>query len=567
MINVLIEHIDIWVTAQTTKISGRVNGANNHSPYGIRKLRELILKLAVRGKLVPQDPADEPASVLLEKIAEEKERLINRSKIKKQKSLIEIQDDEKQLELPQGWAYTRYGDLFSLRKGKIPKTLSGENIGLPYLDIEALDRDNILRYTDDKKCPLSTDEDILVVCDGSRSGLVLNGKNGVVGSTLAVIDTPKSIQSYVKLLFQEAFQRLNTSMKGAAIPHLDTKNLIVDVIGLPPQNEQHRIVVKVNELMGLCDQLEQQQTDSDATHQTLVETLLATLTNSTDQNDFAEAWQRIANHLDNLFTTENRIDQLRQTILHLAVMGKLVPQEPNDEPANVLLQKIGREKARLVEEEGLRTTAKIEIDPREEYIHRQAGWEYCRLGNLAKFVDYRGRTPMKIESGVPLITAKNVRSGFISREPQEFISENEYEVWMTRGFPKVGDILFTTEAPLGNVALVDIEEIFALAQRVICFQLHEPDTAPFLKVVMMSRPFQEQLTHLATGMTATGIKSAKLKEIPVPIPPLAEQHRIVAKVDRLMALCDTLKSRLNEIQATQVQLADAVVEQVTLLRK
>ena len=174
---------------------------------------------------------------------------------------------------------------------------------------------------------------------------------------------------------------------------------------------------------------------------------------------------------------------------------------------------------------------------------------------------------MKIESGVPLITAKNVRSGFISREPQEFISENEYEVWMTRGFPKVGDILFTTEAPLGNVALVDIEEIFALAQRVICFQLHEPDTAPFLKVVMMSRPFQEQLTHLATGMTATGIKSAKLKEIPVPIPPLAEQHRIVAKVDRLMALCDTLKSRLNEIQATQVQLADAVVEQVTLLRK
>jgi hypothetical protein len=208
MVNLITENIDIWTSAQTQKTNGvgRGNGSTNQSLYGIKKLRELILELAVRGKLVPQDPNDEPASVLLEKITKEKARLIKEGKTKKQKPLIEIQDEDKKFILPKSWAYTRNGNLFSLRKGKNPKNLSDENIGYPYLDIEALDRDNILRYTDDERCPRSTDEDILVVCDGSRSGLVLNGKNGVVGSTLAVIDTPRFIQPYVKLLFQEAFR-------------------------------------------------------------------------------------------------------------------------------------------------------------------------------------------------------------------------------------------------------------------------------------------------------------------------------------------------------------------------
>ena len=121
------------------------------------------------------------------------------------------------------------------------------------------------------------------------------------------------------------------------------------------------------------------------------------------------------------------------------------------------------------------------------------------------------------------------------------MTEDEYESWMTRGYPKLGDLLFTTEAPLGNVAVIDIQERFALAQRVICLQLHKPDIGNFLKWLIMSVPFQRQLLDNATGMTAKGIKSARLKEIPIPLPTLAEQHRIVAKIDRLMARCDELE--------------------------
>jgi len=257
------------------------------------------------------------------------------------------------------------------------------------------------------------------------------------------------------------------------------------------------------------------------------------------------------------------VKKLRELILELAVRGKLVPQDPNDEPASVLLEKIIEEQDRLISDHGLRTKAKVEITQQEEYLTRQQGWSYYRLGNIARFIDYRGRTPKKIEAGIPLITAKNIRFGYISREPREFITEAEYNEWMTRGFPKIGDILFTTEAPLGNVALVDIEEKFALAQRAICFQLHVPEIAHFLKVLIMSRIFQNQLIENATGMTATGIKSSKLKEIPIPLPPLPEQHRIVAKVDELMALCDQLEQEQTDNSETHQLLVKTLLDTLT----
>jgi len=313
--------------------------------------------------------------------------------------------------------------------------------------------------------------------------------------------------------------------------------------------------------MALCDRLEAQQADAESAHAQLVQALLGSLTQSAGAEDFAANWQRLAEHFHALFTTESSIDALKQTLLQLAVMGKLVPQDPNDEPASALLKRVAEKKARLISEEGLRTTAREDVPEAEYYFTLHAGWASYRLGNIARFIDYRGRTPTKTPSGVPLITAKNVRPGFISREPQEFIADTDYLSWMTRGFPRVGDMLFTTEAPMGNVAIIDIPDQFALAQRVICFQLHELEIGPFLKLVMMSSGFQAQLSDAATGMTATGIKSSRLKEIPVPVPPLPEQHRIVAKVDQLMALCDQLKTRLTQARQLNEQLATALVEQ------
>lgn len=150
--------------------------------------------------------------------------------------------------------------------------------------------------------------------------------------------------------------------------------------------------------------------------------------------------------------------------------------------------------------------------------------------------------------------------GYLDWEPREFIAESTFEKWMTRGFPEVGDLFFTTEAPLGNICLNDIEKPFAIAQRLICFKPYGPTNSHFYMLAIMSKSIQRMLNGLATGMTAAGIKAAKLKPIPLPVPPEEEQSRIVAKVEQLIALCDVLTTRIRDAVATQRHLADSVVE-------
>ncbi|MBF8651544.1 restriction endonuclease subunit S [Pseudomonas putida] len=540
------------------------------APNGIKKLRELILELAVRGKLVPQDPSDEPASELLKRIAEEKARLVAQGKIKKQKPLAGVEEAALPFELPVAWVWARLGEITNFgtttKKDEIPDDAW-------VLDLEDIEKDTsrLLQKARFYERNSLSDKNSFV------KGDVLYGKlrpylNKVLvaeddGFCTTEILPFRCHGPFVAHYFMVALKSpyflsyVNAKSYGMKMPRLGTEDGRQALFPLPPLAEQHRIVAKVDELMALCDRLEARQVDAVSAHVQLVQALLGSLTQASDAEDFAQSWQRLAEHFHALLTTESSIDALKQALLQLAVMGKLVPQDPSDEPASELLKRIAEEKTRLISEEGLRTTARDDVPEAEHYFRLHTGWASCRLGNLARFIDYRGRTPTKTSSGVPLITAKNVRPGFISRDPQEFIADTDYLSWMTRGFPRVGDMLFTTEAPMGNVAIIDIAERFALAQRVICFQLHELETGPFLKLALMSSGFQAQLSDAATGMTATGIKSSRLREIPVPIPPLAEQHRIVAKVDELMALCDQLKARLNQARQVHEHLASALVEQ------
>lgn len=175
-------------------------------------------------------------------------------------------------------------------------------------------------------------------------------------------------------------------------------------------------------------------------------------------------------------------------------------------------------------------------------------------------MDYRGKTPPKTQEGIPLITAKNVRMGYLDREPREYISPSTFGDWMTRGFPEVGDLFFTTEAPLGNICLNDIEKSFAIAQRLICFKPYGPTNTRFFMYVIMSAPMQAVLDDQATGMTAKGIKAAKLKPLALPVPPKKEQARIVARVDELLSLCAALRARIADADDIQRSLANSIVD-------
>ena len=266
---------------------------------------------------------------------------------------------------------------------------------------------------------------------------------------------------------------------------------------------------------------------------------------------------------------------LRQKILDLAIRGKLVPQDPNDEPAEVLLERIREQKQQMFKEGKLKKKD-IKNDTiifkGEDNLHYEKfqdgtvkciedeipfevpeGWAWCKLNDIYNFIDYRGATPTKITNGIPLVTAKNVKSGYIDYTIDDYISEEEFKERQQRGISKKGDILFTTEAPLGNAALADMEK-FSAGQRLITFQQYGSKNELINYVMLMfilSDFFQQQLYVNKTGSTVAGIKAAILKTLWIPVPPYNEQLRISNTLKSAINLIDSI-SKNKEILSTSI---------------
>jgi type I restriction enzyme M protein len=181
--------------------------------------------------------------------------------------------------------------------------------------------------------------------------------------------------------------------------------------------------------------------------------------------------------------------------------------------------------------------ARAVLDHYRPHIPIHPDWPMAALGEVCRFIDYRGKTPEKTASGLPLITAKNVREGYINPEPREFIAEVDYDAWMTRGIPQVGDVLFTMEAPLGNVAEITMTSRFALAQRLVALCPNRDIlVGAFLKDLLLTRTLQDKILAHQSGTTVYGIKASVLKELTIPVPPLATQQTIVAEIEAEQAL-------------------------------
>ena len=584
--NLITEHLDIWTAAQTPKANGgrgRGRNTNGQTLYGIKKLRELILELAVRGKLVPQDSNDEPASVLLEKIAKEKARLIKEGKIKKQKPLPEIGEDEKPFELPVGWSLARLGNITCrIGSGSTPRGGKSAYIesGIPFLRSQNV-WNHGLEFGAVAFIPEETHEkmsntivlpnDILLNITGASLGRCAIYPSGLgeanVSQHVTIIRLIEAkIRFYLHFCILSPYTQslIWGRQVGMAREGLSKKVLELFEIPIPPLAEQNRIVTKVDELMDLCDQLEQQQTDSNATHQTLVETLLATLTNAADQKEFSELWQRIADHFDTLFTTEQSIDRLKQTILQLAVMGKLVPQDPNDEPASVLLEKIAKEKARLIKVGKIKKQKPLaEITDEEKRFELPEEWTWARLQDAIDVRDGTHDTPKEaIGPGTyPLVTSKNFCNGAINFDEARRISAEDHFSIAKRSFVERYDILFSMiGGNLGNQVMVCDDRPFSV-KNVALFKYYDKElTSPFFIKIFLEH-LALDLQSRAAGGAQPFVSLGFLRNLAIAIPPFKEQHRIVAKVDELMALCDNLKARLNDVQTTEVQLADVLVAQ------
>ncbi|MBA8079476.1 restriction endonuclease subunit S [Enterobacter asburiae] len=579
----ITDHIDIWSSAlQTRSTAGR--GSNGKVDlYGIKKLRELILELAVRGKLVPQDPNDEPAYELLKRIAAEKAELVKQGKIKKQKPLPEISEDEKPFELPEGWEWVRFGDISEIERGGSPRPikdyLTTDEAGLNWIKIGDTDiGGKYISSTDEKIKPSGLHKtrmvypgDFLLTNSMSFGRPYITLIEGCIHdgwlriSPLSLLD-----KDFLYLLLSSPFiiKAFKEKASGAVVLNLNADKVRETFILIPPFAEQQRIVAKVNELMSLCDQLEQQSLTSLNAHQQLVVTLLATLTDSQNAEELAENWERISLHFDTLFTTEASIDALKQTILQLAVMGKLVPQDPNDEPASELLKHIEQEKAQLVKEGKIKKQKPLPpVSDEEKPFALPVGWEWCRFedvvdiqSGITKGRNLAGRTLIS----VPYLRVANVQRGYLQLSDIKSIEipveeKDKYHV-------QKGDLLITEGGDWDTVGRTAVwtDATFYVANQNHVFKarpLVNELNVKWLETFMnssVSRDYfagaSKQTTNLAS------INKTQLRGCFIALPPISETSRILDQYISLLNVCDTLKSRLLSAQQTQLHLADALTD-------
>ncbi len=583
--NLLTEHMAIWTAADTEKKSGRGRASGNAgSVYGVKKLRELILELAVRGKLVPQDLNDEPASELLKRIQVEKAKLIAEGKLKKEKPLALIDENEKPFELPKGWEFARLSYVANLENGDRGKNYPNKDAlvqeGVPFVNAGHLEngfvnKSEMTFITEERFNLLSggkfIENDILFCLRGSLGKCaVVNGINkGAIASSLVIIRVNSNLDLnyfYNYLTSNLLMQSVRKYDNGTAQPNLSSTDLAKFVLPIPPITEQHRIVAKVDELMVLCDQLEQQHSNAQEAHETLVSQLLATLTQSQNAAEFNANWQRIYAHFDVLFTTEASIDALKQTLLQLAVMGKLVPQDPNDEPASELLKRIQAEKAKLIAEGKLKKEKPLApITEDEKPFQLPNGWEWVQLREITlKITDGEHLSPTKTESGMPLVSAKDVKAEGLDLSDTNFVKFEDGLVFRERCNPEYRDVLICSRGTIGRCTLVETDEIFCLMGSVILLKNSSEYSPNYLTRYLQTTLAQVWMTGASSATAVSALYLKDVAKLGVPIPPLAEQHRIVAKVDAVMTLCDQLKTRIQQANQQQQTIADALVAQAVI---
>lgn len=550
------------------------------APGGVARLRELILTLAVQGKLVPQDPKDEPASELLKKIRAEKDRLIAEGKIKRDKPLAGIAEEEKPFDLPVGWEWVRLpGVTYNLGQGAPTEKFT-------YIDVASIDNERGLvadtaKTVEAADAPSRARKNVAV-------GTVLYSTIRPYLKNIAVVEKDYAHRAIASTAFAIMHPHIGLHSKyllhylrsaiftdfvsskavGVAYPAINDANFFEGVIAIPPTKEQSRIVTHVEELMRLCDALEAKGQLEAAQHAQLVTTLLGTLNVSETPVQLTDNWHRIATHFDLLLDRPEAVDALEQTILQLAVRGLLVPQNPQDEPASVLLKKIRTEKDKLIAEGKIKRDKPLPpIAEEEQPFALPQGWEWVRIDEIAEVQGGIQKTQLRrpVREHYPYLRVANVqRDALRLGEIERFeITQDELAKWRL----VAGDLLIVegngSADEIGRCAVWDGSIDPCVYQnhliRVRCLQ---QDSMAFIKLFLNAPSGMEEMKRLA--ITTSGLYNlsvGKIRNFVVPVPPLTEQSRIVTRVAQLRRLCADLRQRLSASQSTQAHLAEALVQE------
>ena len=500
------------------------------TPNGVQKLRELILQLAVQGKLVPQDANDEPTKLNHQQIS---------------------------FALPYGWLMCKLDDVLEVQNGFAfkSKLFTESSEGIPLIRIRNLKNSNTsIYYTGEySKEFLVNVDDYLIGMDGDFEIHKWNGAIGLLNQRVCRLKnfSQDVDPEYILYSIQEKLDEIHANTSFVTVKHLSSKKIKAICLPMPPLEEQRRIVAKVDQLMALCDELEARQQKKEESRLHLNSAALDRLLTAHAPDEFAHHWQRICDNFDLLYDAPETVGELRKAILQLAVQGKLVAQDADDEPAAVLLEKIREEKERLIKEKKIRKPKPLPPVEMDKILFEiPESWEWLRFGDvtfnrdgeripvskeerstLEKIYDYYGASGIidKIDNYLfdkPLLLIGEDGANLINRStPIAFIAKGKY--WVNNHAHVLDGI---------SLDFLRYLEIF----------INATDLTPYV-----------------TGTAQPKMNQTKMNSIPLALPPFQEQKRIVAKVDQLMALCDELESKIEQSQTDGTNLMEAVVGELT----
>jgi type I restriction enzyme, S subunit len=547
------------------------------APDAVPRLRRFILDLAVRGKLVEQDAADEPASMLLKQIEGEIARLVKIGEMRKPKALPPIEIGEEPFDAPTGWCWVRIrqvtsdrgqttpvGDFTYIDVGSINKEAGvlGEHKILSASDAPSRARKIVGKGDVLYSCVRPTLLNIAVVEDEIKPTPIASTAFAVINSFGLVV--PRYLWIALRSPYLEGI--VESGMRGQAYPAINDSEFAQLPLALPPLSEQHRIVAKVDELMALCDQLEAAQQERERRRDRLAAASLQRL-NQPAADTTPEAQREHARfhlqHLPRLTTRPEHIKAMRQLLVNIAVAGKLAHSEPNEEPAEVLLKKVWAEKM----SRGLlkQTNASREENLDLKVNSLPAGWAWTTFESFATEIatgpfgsalhqsDY-------IDGGIPLVNPSHMIDGRIVANPKISVTDDT-AAGLASYRMKSGDVVMARRGEVGRAAIVTAAEAGWLCGTGSFFvSFHEEIDRQFVILLLRSDTVRRYLAGEAVGTTMVNLNHGIIKRIPLALPPAAEQHRIVAKVDELMALCDQLEAQLTTTQTDSRRLLEAVLE-------
>jgi type I restriction enzyme, S subunit len=556
------------------------------SPNGSLKLRELILQLAIEGQLGTSEPYDEPACLLVERIKNTRARLTKNHQIK---SLISspISEQEKFCRIPPGWSWARLDEIGRIVGGGTPRSDNRDYFsqnGIPWLtpaDLYGFDEKFIGRGRRDlseiglmKSSAQLMPAGTVVFSSRAPIGYVAIASNELATNQGFKSCVPYELEmsEYIYYFLRARKKKLEAVASGTTFKEIPGKQFSQIVIPIPPLAEQKRIVGRIDELTLLCDELKIRQEAKRQSRVRLNMAILAPLHKaaSLTPEELEQATTRLAENFDTLYDSIDTVSKLRATILQLAVQGKLVPQDRNDEPGDVLLRRIRAHKEELVKKSGIKRAAPPATPLKEPRPGLPLGWTWARFGDVFLFIEAGWSPECKRypatdgEWGVLKVSAvswDNFRWDENKALPVDIEPRADLEV-------VAGDFLIsranTSELVAKSVVVKNTRPKLMISDKVL--RVHLPDEADkeFYNYFNNSQLARDYYARTASGTSSSmkNISQVGISLLPVPVPPLQEQKRIVAKVNQLMSLCDELEAKLRQAEADSEKLMNAEVKHV-----